>query len=417
MRPSAQLALLTAGLLFAASAAADPVSGYLKLSNQWDATPSDSVATQLGHRYYSDSHADLRLIWAPQAGPWSALVHGQLLADQGGEVVLTHALEQTYPQFTPYDPDSTSALHLSHVLTDSSDTRIVSRFDRFYLGYATDHLILRAGRQAITWGTGQIFHPMDLFDPFSPIATDTEYKTGVDMLYGQWLFNDGSDLQGLIVPRRDPVSGELRKDQGSVALHYQRNIGELQFAWMLARDRQDNVAGFSLGGPAGSAAWSTTVVPEFSSGGVRHASVVANFTEARTWNGRPATVLFEYYYNGFGETGSDYTLNDLSAQQMERLTRGQVFVTGRHYLATGLTVDWTPLLKLQATLIVNARDHSALLLPDARYSLGENTELVFIGQLPLGSHGSEFGGLQLYAGGPVLSAAPSQFYVRLAQYF
>jgi len=417
MRSFAQPALLMAGLLFAVCVRADPLSGYLKFSNQWDATPSDSLATQLGHRDYSDSHLDLRLIWAPHAGSWSGLVHGELLADQGGEVTLTRSLEQAYPQFTPYNPDSTSALHLSHVLTNSNDTRIVTKFDRFYVGYSTEHLILRAGRQAITWGTGQIFHPMDLFDPFSPIATDTEYKAGVDMLYGQWLFDDGSDLQALIVPRRDPVSGELRKNQSSVALHYQRSIGELQIAWMLARDRQDNVAGFSLGGPAGSAAWSTTVVPDFSSGGSMRTSVVANLTEAWSWHGRALTALFEYYYNGFGETGNGYTLNNLTVQLTDRLSRGQVFVTGRNYLATGMTIDWTPLLKLQATLIVNAHDHSSLLLPEARYSLGENTELVFIGQLPLGSHGSEFGGLQLYSGGPVLSAAPSQFYIRLARYF
>ena len=417
MRPLAQTTLLAAGLLLAARVCADPVSGYLKFSNQWDATPSDSVAALLGHRYYSDSHIDLRLIWAPQEGAWSALVHGQLLADQGGEVTLTRELVQAYPQFTPYNPDNTSALHLSHVFTNSNDTRVVTRFDRFYVGYSTEHLIVRAGRQAITWGTGQIFHPMDLFDPFSPISTDTEYKTGVDMLYGQWLFDGGSDIQALIVPRRDPVSGELRKDQSSVALHYQRNVGELAIAWMLARDRQDNVAGFSIGGPLGSAAWSTTIVPDFSSGGSEHTSMVANLTQAWTWNGRPLTALFEYYHNGFGQPGSSYTMSDLSAQLLDRLTRGQVFVTGREYLATGMTVDWTPLLKLQATLIVNAQDHSSLLLPEARYSLGENTELVFIGQLPVGSHGSEFGGLQLNPGGPVLSAAPSQFYIRLAQYF
>ena len=53
------------------------------------------------------------------------------------------------------------------------------------MGFATDHVVMRFGRQAITWGNGLVFNAMDIFNPFDPAAVDKEYKTGDDMIYGQ----------------------------------------------------------------------------------------------------------------------------------------------------------------------------------------------------------------------------------------
>ncbi len=61
---------------------------------------------------------------------------------------------------------------------------------------------------------------MDLFDPFAPDATDTEYKPGTDMLYGQYLFDDGSDLQAVIVPRPAHRGGGLTGNASSFALRF-----------------------------------------------------------------------------------------------------------------------------------------------------------------------------------------------------
>jgi hypothetical protein len=83
------------------------------------------------------------------------------------------------------------------------------RIDRLSVTYSSTHVVLKFGRQALTWGAGLVFHPMDLFDPFAPDAIDTQYKPGTDMLYGQYLFDNGSDLQAVIVPRPAHNGGGL----------------------------------------------------------------------------------------------------------------------------------------------------------------------------------------------------------------
>ena len=89
---------------------------------------------------------------------------------------------------------------------DSSDF-ILHRLDRLSLGYTSESLVMRLGRQAVTWGNGLVFYPMDIFNPFNPVAIDKDYKTGDDMLYGQWTTYQGNDWQMILLPRRD-VAGE-----------------------------------------------------------------------------------------------------------------------------------------------------------------------------------------------------------------
>ena len=76
-------------------------------------------------------------------------------------------------------------MNLSNVISESDGSITAHRLDRLYFDYANDRAFFRVGRQAISWGNGLIYNPMDLFNPFDPAAIDREYKTGDDMLYGQ----------------------------------------------------------------------------------------------------------------------------------------------------------------------------------------------------------------------------------------
>ena len=123
--------------------------------------------------------------------------------------------------------------------------------------------MVRVGRQALTWGSGLVFRPMDLFDPFSPSATDTEYKPGVDMLYVQRLFADGSDLQLIVAPRPQVKEGPLTADASSFALHYHLTLFGHQTTLLVARDHGDWVGGAGLNGALGGATWNVELVPTF----------------------------------------------------------------------------------------------------------------------------------------------------------
>ena len=54
---------------------------------------------------------------------------------------------------------------------------------------------LSIGRQAVTWGNGYVFNPMDLVNPFPPTDIERDYKIGSDMVIGLVNLGTSGDLQ------------------------------------------------------------------------------------------------------------------------------------------------------------------------------------------------------------------------------
>lgn len=172
-----------------------------------------------------------------------------------------------------------------------------------------------------------------------------------------------------------------------------------------------------VNGALGGATWNLEVVPT----GVRREGVrvsgVANISEALTLMARNATVFAEYFRNGFGAGSGAIAVAGLPSDLRDRLARGQVFDVRRDYLAAGLTLEVNPLFTLAPTLIADLDDGSLFLLAAGAWSLGDNLTLIAGAQAPIGRTGSEFGGLPLTAGSPLLLAPPGRVYLQLRRYF
>ncbi len=410
------LAGLSLAMLASGAAGAD-VRGRLQVQQQWQGTDTQSLQAAEGVRNPALTSGDLRLMGTVRHGALQAAVHDQLYLQHGSAVTLDQRLSQAGL------PDPGDNLRRSNLwdLDQSwvSGTRTLSgqRLDRLWAGYTGRHAVLRIGRQALTWGGGQVFHPMDLIDPFSPTATDTEYKPGADMLYGQWLFDDGSDIQAVTLPRRDPASRDLQGGRGVSAIYWHHAGYPLQANLLLAHDHGDTVLGANLTGSAGGASWSASLIPTLERDGRTRLSLDANISDGfRLWN-RDATGFVEYYRNGFGVGGSGYTLAELPADLQVRLDRGQIFNTGIDYLAAGGTLALTPLWQLEPVWIINLQDRSSLAMLKATDSVAQNTDLVLGLQQPFGGHGTEFGGLALAPGSGNYLETPALIYVRVDQYF
>jgi hypothetical protein len=400
-------------LVQAAPAFALEIHGRAELAGQYAGEDSQSLSAFLGEQSRGDALGDLRLTWEPREGPWDFAFHYELSADAGESPALMSKLDRLGIFAAP----PATWLDLSDTFIDNSHLIVTQRIDRLSVGYTSPHVVVRIGRQPLTWGGGFVFHPMDLFDPFAPGAIDTEYKSGADMVYAQYLFDDGSDLQFVAVPRPARVHGPPESNASSFALHYHGAIGNLQTTWLFARDRRDFVAGIGVNGPLGGATWNVEIVPTFVRNGPTFTSALANISDAATIFGRDATLFAEYYRNGFGSPAHHYDLIDLSAPLIARLLRGQVFNTGRDYLAAGATVRWTPLLQIDPTLIVNLDDRSLYAIGQATYSLRGNLDLVAGAQIPVGPARTEFGGVALIGATPPLYEQPATFYVQLRRYF
>ncbi|MGD9020493.1 MAG: hypothetical protein PVF46_01750, partial [Lysobacterales bacterium] len=296
------------------------------------------------------------------------------------------------------------------------DKATLARLDRASIGYTGDKAVLRFGRQAVSWGSGMLFTPMDIFNPFDPTAVDKEYKTGDDMLYAQYLQDNGNDLQAVAVVRRDLVSGNVEQDQSSLALKYHGFWGGSEYDLLLAEHYDDRVFGASFSSDLGGAVWRTDLVwTDTRSGGVF--STVAGASYSGVLGGRNWTGFLEYFYNGHG-VSDGFSAQDLAAQPdlLQRLARGELYNLGRHYLGASVTLEMTPLVLLTPNLFVNLEDPSALAQLVLAWDWQENIQLLGALSVPLGPDGSEYGGIEVEQGGPYLSTGASLF-AQLAWYF
>jgi len=134
--------------------------------------------------------------------------------------------------------------------------------------------------------------------------------------------------------------------------------------------------------------------------------------------GKNMSGAIEYHYNGFGQNDAHYDPLSLAEnpELLTRIVRGQMFTLGRHYLAGSVMIEMTPLWSITPVLLANVGDPSALLQLTTNYSLGDNMTLLGSINLPMGSSGSEFGGIESGQPGLYLSTGPGVF-AQFAWYF
>lgn len=400
-----------------ANALSSSFKGELKFQSQYLDTPGDSLSASLGVKSHVDNDLKVRLMSEGLlASNWSwdsALV---LSARYGEGVVLERKLYTYDPAFyTPFE--DRQWWDLQHTFSDSGKHYQDMRFDRLSLSYSSNHAVAKVGRQVLTWGGGLVFHPMDLYNPFPPNAVDTEYKPGSDMLYGQWLYDSGSDIQGVIAPRRDPVSGNVQKEQSAAGVKWHGFTGRYGYELMAARNYQSDILGLGVNSSLGGATWTAEVVPRRLQDGALRSSWLLNLQYAWSFRGKNINGYTEYFYNGFGAKTSGTALNEFPQELTERFARGELFTLARNYLALGVTLEWNPLLNIQPLLISNLDDGSTLLLAQLERNLKDNLNLTFAVQTGIGPKGSEYGGLEITANADIYVAPNRYLYARVDWYF
>jgi hypothetical protein len=417
MRLSVCLLLFLATTVGANDGAVD-ITGHTKIRFVGTAFPSDSVLRDLAGSNSLDLEGDLRLNFEASRGGWSFDTAYQLVGFYGDRVEYTRDLPPATELFFPRFPDDIRrALDLTKILHDRGKAAVLHRLDRLWLGYATEKTVVRLGRQAITWGNGLFYAPMDLVNPFDPATIDTEYKAGDDMLYLQYLQDNGNDVQAAAVARRNVLSGEVESEEATVTVKYHGFAGETEFDLLVAEHYDDLVigAGVSLG--VGGAVLGGDLVITDTVNDTR-LQVVANWTWSWTWGGRNVSGAFEYHFNGFGQDDGRYDPASLAGNPdlLLRVARNELFTLGRHYAAGSLMIEMTPLWTLTPTLLANVADPSALLQFVTSLSLSD--DLTFLGSLnlPVGPSGSEFGGIDSGSDGRYLSTGAGVF-AQIAWYF
>jgi hypothetical protein len=416
VRPARWIPVLFLMPLAAAGAVPGFDGGHIKLRWLGSSYPGDSAYREVFGETADDEYADLRLKFSGARERFSFQADYQVIAQWGDSLDLPADTNGVLLLPPSLPDDDQRWWDLTDTISDNGSRGLVQRFDRLNVGYTGDKAVLRLGRQAVSWGNGLIFNPMDFFNPFNPAAVDTQYKLGEDMAYGQYLLDDGSDWQAVFVQRRDE-EGHATSRQSTSALKFHGFGLETEYDLLLAENFNEFIAGVGGLTNLGEAVLRGDItVTDATDGWVT--SLVANWSWSWMWGGHNATGVVEYYYNGFGLADGDYTLGNILSDRdlAQRLQRGELYTIGRHNMAGSLLVEATPLLNLTTNLFANLEDGSALAQLVLQWDLAQDWQLLAAVTAPLGSGGTEYGGIETGLDQLTLAVGPSLL-VQLAWYF
>lgn len=314
--------------------------------------------------------------------------------------------------------DDRRLLNLTRTIREADDYLFYHRLDRLSITWLHDWGVMRLGRQAVTWGNGLLFNPMDLFNPFSPTDIERDYKVGDDMFFSQTPLYEIGDLQLLYVPRRDPDDYQVSWKESSLAGKVHFAAGTTEFDLMAGVHYEDTVLGIGSSGYLADAAWRCDLVagfPSDSEGQHSYFSIVANIDYAWVWAHRNFYGFLELFYNDSGI--DDYSNASDDPNLTQRLARGELFTLGRTYLAGHVQVELHPLLNAYLTVINNLTDPSGILQPRLTWDATQDLQIVLGGNLSYGPKGTEYGGFKVPGLDGYVKAQNSAFFLWLSYFF
>ena len=390
------------------------------------ASSTDLPVTDLSHSALDgrreDGALDLRTMLQHDVGAWSfEVAHTALiqydkslslgLAGTSGEQIVVS--------------DDRRWVNLTDPLNDGRRHRTLHRLDRLNVQWRSDKWAVTVGRQAVSWGSGIVFQPLDPFNPFAPTAVDRDYKAGDDLVLVERLFDNGHDAQLLHVFRRN-TQGSLSGEVASTAAKWHGYAGSVEFELIAAQHYDTEFFGVSGRIPVGPAVLRSDIamrrgISQIGANDDWGLLGIVNIDVAFPWRGRTVYAYAEYLHNDFGLTELPSPLVSLPADLQAGLLRGEFFNLMRDYLAVGGSFEWHPLLTQQLTVIGNLHDNSSLVQVQFAYdvSQNQNMQLGWIGAT--GGSGDEFApisvGLMPTTGDIVTQGGGDRVYLRWAGYF
>lgn len=326
---------------------------------------------------------------------WSDLNRARLTLDAKAAAVRVHVdydnewLAGSYLRSGDYARfgfgDVPAYLDMEQTLSSGTDVYWRHRLYRGWAELSAGDGVLRFGRQRIAWGTGKLWNPTDLLNPYSPTALEREERAGVDAAYWrQGLGRLGQAEAAYTLADRWPQSDLLVRLRGNA---FGTDVSV-------------------LGGKAAASTASWAAGGDFAAdvfGGSLHGEVLYSDLKTRApfWKGllgydyefgasppwRPLKdlwLLFEYHGNGQGSA-------DPARYQPAALLSGRQVSLARDYLGLGLRKTLHPLLRLEFYAVANLDDGSKALMPSLDWNALGDLHLSIGWQRFGGGPTSEFG--------------------------
>jgi hypothetical protein len=333
--------------------------------------PPTFLAPGEAHRFDNILHGRTNLQWHP-GGPLRAGLElkCRLLS---GESPGTMEAETDYSSWgATYVDWSRTFIRREHLIATGS-------VDRAWLDWTAGPLEITAGRQRVAWGTGLVWNPIDVFNPFSPLDFDNEERPGTDAARMQWYLGPNAKVEFAIAPQRSA-------DSTTAAALAKFNRGGYDCIIIAGRKATHRILG---------AAWAGSILGGGFRGELRYDVPRSTMSGAASY--ATVSVDVDYtltstlylhaalLYSGRGTTGPAGGARLLEALQRGFLTPSRLDVYGE------IARDLTPLVRGDCPVILNPYDHSWYLGPSLTWSVITDLDLAAMGLIFGGRPGTEFG--------------------------
>jgi hypothetical protein len=407
--------LLCIGALQAVSAQGWDLDARARVFGNAELLTDDDLQRAVDGTPVYEASADLRLMFKDAYDDWHLNAALTTLYEVGDRFAFISNPQDTLDQ-TPRN-DRLRYMDLTWTLEDGPRHENIQRFDRLALEYRAEHWGVTIGRDAISWGGGIVFQPLDIFAPFAPTTVDRDYKPGEDLVKIDGVTEGQSDWQLLGVFRRD-IHGERTTSVDSFGGKWHSLLGDYEVELVAAKHYRDHVAGVSIKHSVFGALMRTDwLVTDLEDGGTKVSGIV-NLDYSFTSFERNWYVFGEYFHSGFGSNTQPVDLTKLPNALGVRLLRGEVFTLMQDYSALGARLEWHPLLTQTLTLITNLHDGSNLVQTQFAYEPSDSQHVDAGYVRNLGGTGDEYGAIPLPPPATGLTTGGgSQWYVRWTYYW
>ncbi len=301
-----------------------------------------------------------RLVGTVYAGPVTAELHPQLTVQPGGGVNTGLSLAQTGVGLP-------EAVDLSWEAVEDDGLQVQLRLDRVNAQVEAGPARATLGRQAITFGHGMFFTPLDLVNPFFPTAVDQEYKPGVDAARVDAFWGMAGQATVVTAYQGDwDLAGMVH------AAYAQTTVGVWDVGLFGGLVHGDGVVGASTAGSAGPVSLHADVAVTAPGLVLEDRDEVDVFVRAVAGASGSLTATTqlagEVYVQSNGATDPD---DYLDRYRSDRFARGELWLVGRAYAGVSLSQEIVPTLSASLFTIANLEEPSALLGPGLAWSVSD----------------------------------------------
>jgi len=239
-------------------------------------------------------------------------------------------------------------------------------WDRTYLKMNLPLADITAGKQRVAWGTGHLFNPTDIFNPFDlSFAVAEEERQGIESVRFEIPLGVMSVLDAVVLTdSKKGIKAKTTLGAYDISVSYvDMGSGESQAGF----DTAGELFGFGVRAEA------ALVSPK------NYLKYVVGWGYTLE-NGLGMDM--EYYYNGLGKKNkNDYDWDQLSS--------GNVSQLGMDYVYFGLNKNLDEITSIRLSFLINADDLGFIVYPSYSRNIYQNIDISLEALIEYGTDGSE----------------------------